>query len=99
MEISLSGRAAIVTGGSKGIGFAVATRFADTAGGTSFDHLVGDGEYRWRHLDAERARRLKIDDELELGRLQHRQIGGLGALEDLPGIGADLTTRLREVLP
>jgi NAD(P)-dependent dehydrogenase (short-subunit alcohol dehydrogenase family) len=28
MKISLSGRAAIVTGGSKGIGFAVATRFA-----------------------------------------------------------------------
>jgi 3-oxoacyl-[acyl-carrier protein] reductase len=28
MEISLSGRTAIVTGGSKGIGFAVATRFA-----------------------------------------------------------------------
>jgi 3-oxoacyl-[acyl-carrier protein] reductase len=28
MEISLSGRAAIVTGGSKGIGFAVASRFA-----------------------------------------------------------------------
>src|SRR6266581_3050050 len=28
MEISLTGRAAIVTGGSKGIGLAVATRFA-----------------------------------------------------------------------
>ena len=28
MEISLSGRSAIVTGGSKGIGLAVATRFA-----------------------------------------------------------------------
>ena len=28
MEISLSGRCAIVTGGSKGIGFAIATRFA-----------------------------------------------------------------------
>ena len=28
MEISLSGRTAVVTGGSKGIGFAVATRFA-----------------------------------------------------------------------
>ena len=28
MEISLAGRAAIVTGGSKGIGFAIATRFA-----------------------------------------------------------------------
>jgi 3-oxoacyl-[acyl-carrier protein] reductase len=28
MEISLSGRAAIVTGGSKGLGFAMAARFA-----------------------------------------------------------------------
>jgi 3-oxoacyl-[acyl-carrier protein] reductase len=28
MEISLSGRAAIITGGSKGIGFAIASRFA-----------------------------------------------------------------------
>src|SRR6266550_1591841 len=28
MEITLDGRAAIVTGGSKGIGFAIATRFA-----------------------------------------------------------------------
>src|SRR5262249_55413589 len=28
MEISLAGRSAIVTGGSKGIGFAIATRFA-----------------------------------------------------------------------
>ena len=27
----------------------------------SFDHLVGDGEQLWRHLNAERSRRLKID--------------------------------------
>ena len=32
MEISLSGRSAIVTGGSKGIGFAIATRFAASGG-------------------------------------------------------------------
>jgi NAD(P)-dependent dehydrogenase (short-subunit alcohol dehydrogenase family) len=30
MEISLAGRSAIVTGGSKGIGFGVATRFAQS---------------------------------------------------------------------
>ena len=32
MDISLSGRSAIVTGGSKGIGFAIATRFAASGG-------------------------------------------------------------------
>ena len=31
MDISLAGRMAVVTGGSKGIGFAVATRFASRA--------------------------------------------------------------------
>ena len=36
----------------------------------------------WRHLDTERSRRLKVDDELEFGRLQHRQVGGLRAFED-----------------
>ena len=30
MEISLSGRTAIVTGGSKGIGYAIATRFVNS---------------------------------------------------------------------
>jgi hypothetical protein len=39
-----------------------------------FDHLVGEGEQPWRHLDAERSRRLHVDDKLEPGRPQHRQI-------------------------
>ena len=30
MDITMNGRAAIVTGGSKGIGFAIATRFASS---------------------------------------------------------------------
>ena len=30
MDISLSGRAAIVTGGSKGLGYAIAMRFAQS---------------------------------------------------------------------
>jgi hypothetical protein len=36
----------------------------------SFDHLVGDGEQRERHREAERLRSLEIDHDLELGRLQ-----------------------------
>jgi hypothetical protein len=32
------------------------------------DHLVGDGEQHWRHLDAERPRRLQVDGEYEPGR-------------------------------
>jgi NAD(P)-dependent dehydrogenase (short-subunit alcohol dehydrogenase family) len=35
MEISLSGRTAIVTGGSKGIGFAIGKRFAESGGGVA----------------------------------------------------------------
>jgi hypothetical protein len=34
-----------------------------------FDHLVGAGEQPWRHLNVERSRRLKVDDELELAAL------------------------------
>jgi hypothetical protein len=34
-------------------------------------------------------RGLKIDDQLEGGWLLNRQIGGLGALEDLSGVGAE----------
>ena len=41
-------------------------------------------------------RRLQVDDELEFGRLQDRQVGGLGALEDVAGIDADLTKHVRE---
>src|SRR5262249_59238866 len=61
------------------------------------EHVVGNGEYVWRHLDAECPRGLHVDDELEFGRLQHRQVTGLGALEDAAGIDADLTKDIREV--
>src|SRR5215471_10980026 len=61
------------------------------------DHLVGNGKYGWRHLDAECSRGLHVDDELEFGRLQHRQVSGLGAFEDIAGIDADLTKGVSEV--
>src|SRR6516164_11643000 len=46
-----------------------------------FDDLVGEREELGRKLDAERLRGLEIDHQLELGRLLHRQLGRLGALE------------------
>ena len=43
-----------------------------------------------RHGEAERLGGLEVDDQLELGRLLDRQIGRLGALEDLSGVNAGL---------
>src|SRR5262245_47713276 len=54
----------------------------------SFDHLVGEREQRRRHFDAERARRLQIEHELEPGRLHDRNVGRLLALEDTARINA-----------
>jgi len=56
--------------------------FEPPSGFTSLDHLVGGHEQHRRHGEAQRLRGLQIDDELELARSQHRQIGRLLALED-----------------
>ena len=39
-----------------------------------FDHLVGAGEERRRHIEAEHLRGLQVDYQLVLGRCLHRQI-------------------------
>ncbi len=57
---------------------------------TLFDHLVGAGEQRWRHVEAEHCRRL-VDDKLELGRVHNRNIRRLGAFENISCIDGDLT--------
>src|SRR4026209_303084 len=43
------------------------TRLTTTAPSDSYDDLVGGDEQRLRHRDAERLRRPRTDDEIELG--------------------------------
>src|SRR5262249_37651825 len=50
----------------------------------SFDHLVGAGKDRRRHSETERLGGLPIADKLDPRRLRDREIGWLGATEDLP---------------
>src|SRR5262245_14013051 len=44
-----------------------------------FDQLVGAGEQRRRNFEAKRLGGRQVDDELELGRLHDRQVGGVCA--------------------
>src|SRR6516164_7445999 len=62
-----------------------------------FDHLVGDGEQRWRHGEAKHPCGLRVNDKLKFCRLYHRQVGGFFALEDSAGIDAELTLSIRNI--
>ena len=63
------------------------------------DYLVGEQLQRVGYLDAKRSGRLQVDDEFEFGGLHHRKVGGFRALEDLTGVEADLTPRVRNIDP
>src|SRR5262245_134597 len=65
---------------------------------TSFDHLVGAGENRVWHGQAEGLGGLEIDDELEPGRQLDRQLARLGTLEDAIDIGGRTPVAVGEVL-
>src|SRR6266498_1916406 len=49
----------------------------------SLDHLVRSNQHLLWNRHADLLRRFQIDDELELRRLLHGEIGGLRAFEDL----------------
>jgi hypothetical protein len=49
----------------------------------SFYHLVGAGEQRGRHGEAEHLGGRQINDEIELGRLLDRKIGWLRPTQNL----------------
>src|SRR5262249_35853648 len=55
-----------------------------------FIHLVGEREQPVRHVEVEYPGCLEVEHELEFGRLHHRQVGRLFALENAPGIDAGL---------
>jgi hypothetical protein len=54
----------------------------------------GEREQGWRNVEPERPSGFKIDDQLELGRLHYRQLGGLLAFKNSAGVQPDLLPRV-----
>src|SRR5262245_54525563 len=52
-------------------------------GWNSLNQLISPCDEERRHFEANRFCGLEIDHQLELRRLLHREVGGLGALQDL----------------
>ena len=54
------------------------------------NHFIRPQQHRGRDRQAERFRGLQIDHQLEIRGLLDRQVGGLGPLEEFPGVPARL---------
>src|SRR5215510_306993 len=69
-----------------------------TRAATSFDHLVGGGEQRRWDFEAKRLRGLEVDDQLELGSLHYRQVGGFFAFENATRVNSYLAIHIRQAV-
>ena len=65
---------------------------------SSFDHLVGAGEERRGHFEAERLGGLQIDDQLEFVGPVDRDVARLGPVEDLVHINSKSFGKLPELI-
>src|SRR5262249_57893995 len=65
----------------------------------SLNQLGRPSKHLRRNRNADLLRRLEIDHQLELRRLLHRQIGGLGALQDFVYIPGYKPIAVHEVRP
>ena len=63
------------------------------------DYFVSEQLQRVGYLNAKRSGRLQVDDEFEFSGLHDGKVGGLRAVEDLTGVEADLTPRVRNIDP
>src|SRR4029453_2776293 len=53
----------------------------------SANHLIRQEEQRWRQRDLQGLGGLEVEDQLEFHGLFHRQLGGLGSVQDLMHVG------------
>src|SRR5262249_3910303 len=84
------------------VNMAVFTLFAAGRGQgerRSLDQLVGADKHGAGNDEAEGFRGLEVDDEVELGRLLHGQVGGLGPLEDLLHVAGGAAEELGDAGP
>src|SRR5215471_13915060 len=65
----------------------------------SLNHLIRPRQHVGRNRKADLLCGLEVDDQLELGRLLHRQIGGLSSLENFVNVIRDAAVAVREFRP